>query len=93
MASEALWVQGRVSSAAVLGCGFAERPARLPAAARRRPDLAGGRTFLVQYKDNLSDSEWIDLPANLSVIGSCGVALDSTTTSTNQRFYRLLTIP
>jgi Tol biopolymer transport system component len=48
-----------------------------------------GRTYHVQFKSNLSDSNWQDLGASIVFVGKRGYAND-TSTVINQRFYRVV---
>ena len=52
-----------------------------------------GMFYRVQYKSSLSESNWTDLPAAMSLSGTNGVATDTTAGSASQRFYRVLVVP
>jgi hypothetical protein len=54
---------------------------------------AQGRTYRVQYKTNLTDAAWLNLPGDVS--GGAGTATKSDTVDneTRQRFYRLELLP
>jgi Tol biopolymer transport system component len=52
-----------------------------------------GRSYQVQYKDDLSQSYWNDLSVGVGTIGSTAVCVDSSASlSTSQRFYRVLLV-
>jgi Tol biopolymer transport system component len=51
---------------------------------------AEGAQYRIQYKENLDDPEWLDLPVNLSIFGNRGFCLDSSSASLGHRFYRLV---
>jgi hypothetical protein len=51
-----------------------------------------GRTYRLQYKSNLSDSQWIDIPPDLAASGDTASASDSTS-GIPQRFYRVVLLP
>ena len=51
--------------------------------------LASGDTYHVQYKNDLSDPAWQDLPANITFIGDTGYISDPSPPS-DKRFYRVL---
>jgi Tol biopolymer transport system component len=53
---------------------------------------ASFKSYRVQYKDDLSETNWHDLNANVALSGSLGTALDLLPTS-NKRFYRILLNP
>ena len=55
------------------------------------PTIAG-RLYQVQYKDRLSDANWINLGAPQSAIGS-SLDIPDTIGAHQQRFYQILLIP
>jgi Tol biopolymer transport system component len=54
--------------------------------------LAAGQTYRVQFKNNLADSEWQNLPGNLTFVGDTGY-LNDPSPSASQRFYRVIMNP
>jgi Tol biopolymer transport system component len=54
--------------------------------------LATGKSYLVQYKTNLSDAVWLNLPGSPTFIGDVGYLNDSLP-SPGQRFYRIVLTP
>jgi hypothetical protein len=48
-----------------------------------------GKTYRVQFKDNLTDPDWQDLPSSPSIIGNQGYIKDPAAPG-SQRFYRVL---
>jgi hypothetical protein len=53
---------------------------------------AQGRTYVIQYKDNLSDPAWEELPGTVSVVGNQGALVTAPGTGTG-RYYRLVLAP
>jgi Tol biopolymer transport system component len=51
--------------------------------------VMSGKTYRVQFKDNLADPVWQDLPSGPTIIGNQGYINDPTAPSP-QRFYRVL---
>jgi uncharacterized delta-60 repeat protein len=51
------------------------------------------RTYRVQYKDNLSASQWTDLTGEISTTGATATHSDATLGNLHQRFYRVLLLP
>jgi Tol biopolymer transport system component len=51
--------------------------------------LAAGQTYGVQFKTNLTDPVWQNLPGNITFIGDTGYLNDQSPAS-NQRFYRIV---
>ena len=54
--------------------------------------LAAGRTYQVQFKNNLADPEWQNLSGNLTFVGGTGY-LNDPVPSAGQRFYRIIINP
>ncbi len=54
--------------------------------------LAAGEAYQVQYKTNLTDAVWLDLPGNAAFIGLTGY-LSDLMPATGQRFYRIVLNP
>lgn len=54
--------------------------------------LAPGKSYQVQFKTNLSDSVWLNLPGNVTFIGATGY-LDDPSPAPSQRFYRVVLSP
>jgi hypothetical protein len=55
--------------------------------------LAAGKTYQVQFKTNLSDTVWQNLPDNVVFTGGTGYASDPAPVTAGQRFYRILSNP
>ena len=53
---------------------------------------APGRSYRVQYKDDLSQTNWNDLERGVIVNGSSAVCWDTRARTSNQRFYRILLV-
>jgi hypothetical protein len=51
-----------------------------------------GQTYRVQYKNNLTDPSWTDLPPDVTATGPTASATD-VVGSLPQRFYRLFVLP
>jgi Tol biopolymer transport system component len=51
-----------------------------------------GRSYRVQYKDDLSQTDWNDLPRGVGVNGPRATCVDDSTGVVNQRFYRVLLV-
>jgi hypothetical protein len=54
--------------------------------------LASGETYQVQFKTNLTDSAWLNLPGNAAFIGATGYFGDPSP-APGQRFYRIVLNP
>jgi hypothetical protein len=54
--------------------------------------LASGKSYQVQFKTNLTDSVWLNLPGNLTFIGDTGYVSDPSP-APGQRFYRIVLTP
>ena len=54
--------------------------------------LAAGEAYQVQYKTNLTDAVWLNLPGNATFIGPTGYFSDSLP-APGQRFYRIVLNP
>jgi hypothetical protein len=52
-----------------------------------------GRSYRVEYKNSLTDSEWQSVSGEIRLSGSTGYVLDSSASSTAQRFYRAVALP
>ncbi len=57
-----------------------------------RWDSAPGRSYRVQYKDDLSQTNWNDLDGGVIVNGSSAASWDNWTQTNHQRFYRVLLV-
>jgi Tol biopolymer transport system component len=55
--------------------------------------LAAGRVYHVQFKTNLTDAIWQNLPADLNVSGGTGYVSDPAPMTTGPRFYRINSSP
>ncbi len=51
-----------------------------------------GLTYRVQFKVNLTDTNWTDLPGDITASNSVALKLDSASTNTT-RFYRIIALP
>jgi hypothetical protein len=49
-----------------------------------------GKSYRVQYKDNLDDASWTDLAPDVAASGSIASTTDTTV---SQRFYRVAVLP
>jgi hypothetical protein len=54
--------------------------------------LASGKTYQVQYKDNLNDPIWQNVPGNITFIGNNAYLTDPSAPA-DKRFYRILLNP
>jgi hypothetical protein len=54
--------------------------------------FVSGKTYQVQFKNDLSDSVWQDLPGNITFIGDTGYVSDFSP-SPDKRFYRIILSP
>jgi Tol biopolymer transport system component len=54
--------------------------------------LAAGKTYQAQFKTNLTDPVWQDLPGDVTFIGATGYVNDPSP-ATGQRFYRIVLSP
>ena len=54
--------------------------------------LASGESYQVQFKTNLTDSAWLNLPGNAAFIGATGFFGDPSP-APGQRFYRIVLNP
>jgi len=52
-------------------------------------DPVPGWSYQVQYKTDLSEANWSDLPGGVAVNGSRAASVDSTVSGSSQRFYRV----
>ncbi|HAV63208.1 MAG TPA: hypothetical protein DCY13_12690, partial [Verrucomicrobiales bacterium] len=51
-----------------------------------------GRTYRVQFKDDVTSPTWENLPGDVTAGSSTGMAIDDTGTGTEDRFYRVLLV-
>jgi Tol biopolymer transport system component len=54
---------------------------------------APGRTYRVQFKNNVDDPQWSDLPGVVSATTTTASAVDSTASGQAHRFYRVMRLP
>jgi hypothetical protein len=52
-------------------------------------EALSGRSYRVQFKNDMNESDWTDLPGGVTVNGSKASCLDNTTSASSQRFYRV----
>jgi hypothetical protein len=52
-------------------------------------DSEPGRIYRVQFKNNLDDADWIDLPGDVTAAGPTAAKSDPTLGANEQRFYRI----
>lgn len=52
-----------------------------------------GRTYRLQYKNNLSESSWHDLPGIITASGPTASLVDHSAGTASQRFYRVVLVP
>ena len=50
---------------------------------------APGRSYRVQYKDELSETNWKDLTGTVAVVGTRASIVDKTVGTVGRRFYRV----
>ena len=55
--------------------------------------LAAGKVYQVQFKTNLTDAVWQNLPVNMNVSGGTGYVSDPSPPGAGQRFYRIVSTP
>ena len=53
-------------------------------------DSEPGRIYRIQFKNDLNDSGWIDLPGDVTAAGPTASKIDGTLGANEQRFYRIL---
>jgi hypothetical protein len=54
--------------------------------------LASGKSYQVQFKTNLTDPVWLNLPGNVTFIGATGYVSDPSP-APGRRFYRIVLTP
>jgi DNA-binding beta-propeller fold protein YncE len=52
-----------------------------------------GLTYLIQYKNNLNDPAWTDLPGNVQATNIVALKLDTPASTNVSRFYRIIALP
>ena len=52
-----------------------------------------GKTYRVQYKNQLAEPGWNDLPGDVLASGATSIKVDTTSISQSQRFYRTQVVP
>jgi hypothetical protein len=52
-----------------------------------------GRIYRVQYKNDLGEAEWTNLPGDIEALAATASKTDSTVNGVTQRFYRILLFP
>jgi len=52
-----------------------------------------GRNYRLQFKETLNDSDWTNVPGDVTAGGAVSSKSDPTATGQTQRFYRVLLIP
>ena len=52
-------------------------------------EAAPGRSYRVEYTDDLAQMIWKDLPGGVGIIGSTATCVDPTAGAVSQRFYRV----
>lgn len=52
-----------------------------------------GLTYRLQYKNNLADAAWTDLPGDITATNGLVLKTDSTTSTNATRFYRIIALP
>lgn len=55
--------------------------------------LAAGKVYQVQFKTNLTDAVWQNLPVDFNVSGGTGYVSDPSPVTAGQRFYRIVSNP
>ncbi len=49
-----------------------------------------GRTYCLQFKDNVEAGDWTDLPGDVVAVTATGSKIDTTPAGADRRFYRVL---
>jgi YVTN family beta-propeller protein len=52
-----------------------------------------GLNYRLQYKNNLTDATWTDLPGDIAATNTIALKTDSTTCTNASRFYRIIALP
>ena len=52
-----------------------------------------GLTYRIQYKNNLNDPAWTDLPGDVQATNTIALKLDAPASTNVSRFYRIITLP
>jgi len=52
-----------------------------------------GRTYRVQFKDNVEEGGWIDVPGDVVAVTTTGSKVDTIPAGAGRRFYRVLLVP
>jgi hypothetical protein len=52
-----------------------------------------GLTYRVQFKNNLTDADWSDLPGDIIASNNVALKLDSAAITNTTRFYRIIALP
>jgi len=52
-----------------------------------------GLTYRVQFKNNLTDADWSDLPGDITASNNVALKLDSAAVTNTTRFYRIIALP
>jgi hypothetical protein len=52
-----------------------------------------GQTYRVQYKNRLDESNWVDLPGDITAADGIATAMDFMANTNQQRFYRVFVVP
>ena len=55
--------------------------------------VISGRSYQLQYKHELDDTDWVPMPSNFVVTGAGAVAMDPVVDGGAQRFYRVVLQP
>ena len=56
-------------------------------------DAVPGLTYRVQYKTNLFDPVWLDIPGDITATNLTAFQLDTSPATNTARFYRILALP
>jgi hypothetical protein len=52
-----------------------------------------GLTYRIQYKNNLNDPAWTDLPGDVQATNNIALKLDTPASTNVSRFYRIIALP
>ncbi len=56
-------------------------------------NAVSGKRYSLQYKDDLANPQWFDLPGDITATGSSASKLDDSITGLRHRFYRVILLP
>ena len=56
-------------------------------------DSTSGKTYQVQYKENLNDPTWFNLGSQIVALGETATRIDPDANTSTNRFYRVIVVP